>query len=231
MDKNRIIRICAEYQLEQKYDVVIREAYIPYIPPKWNGCLVLGEAQNLSSTYYKYVESLKRMTKQEQITRLKDPSNLGIKPWDEGSLKIAIKAAMDINPNNTAVSNGVLWSQTDGATRNKNPKNSLKKHSQILWETILTELNPVGIIACGAVAQDVIKKTSWAKTHSLIELKHPGAMRYVKKTKSTKDLLEEFPKVRETIQNNQNWFQENKRKAIINYACHVFQGLQRHAGT
>ena len=43
------------------------------------------------------------------------------------------------------------WSQTDGATRNKNPKNSLKKHSQILWETILTELNPVGIIAWWSV--------------------------------------------------------------------------------
>ena len=132
MKTNRLIEICSLYQLPSYHDVIIREAYIPYIPLNWNGCLVLGESQNLSTTYGKYVEELRGMTKQEKLTRLRGTNDLGIMPWDNGALKIAIKSAFNIDPASTAVSNAVLWSQTYNKTKNRNPSKSLEKHSAIL---------------------------------------------------------------------------------------------------
>ena len=42
---------------------------------------------------------------------------IGVSPWDDGSLKLAIEAALDVSEEETAVSNAVLWSQRDSNPR------------------------------------------------------------------------------------------------------------------
>src|SRR5258707_753290 len=59
--------------------VVIDEPYAPYIPPRWNGRLVVAEAQNLAGDT-EYVRRLKAATPEDRISRLDRSAseNLGI---------------------------------------------------------------------------------------------------------------------------------------------------------
>ena len=226
MNIDRLIEICEQYQLPLNNNVVIREAYIPYIPPNWNGYLVLGEAQNLSSSYENYVDELKEMTQREKVTRLQDPNDLRIMPWDNGSLKIALKATLDIDPASTAVSNAVLWSQTYDKTSNKNPSKSLEKCSANLWNQMLNELKPSRIIASGAVARRVMENTSWNK--NFIKIIHPDRIRYIKADQNEKELLLAYPIVEQTIKKHSHWIRGNKKKAIIRFSCYVSKELMRY---
>ena len=74
--------------------VVIDEPYAPYIPPRWNGRLVVAEAQNLAGDT-EYVRRLKAATPEDRISRLHRSASehLGIGPWDDGTLKLAVTAA------------------------------------------------------------------------------------------------------------------------------------------
>ena len=93
MPDEKQIQVCQKHTLPEEVDVVIREPYLPYVPENWNGLLVLAEAQNLSKTNEEYVSELRGMSSDDLYFRLSDPADLGIMPWDDGSLKLAVEAA------------------------------------------------------------------------------------------------------------------------------------------
>ena len=65
-----------------------------------------------------------RILSADRIQRLKeDPTTkgIGVQPWDDGSLKLAVEAALDLRVDETAVSNAVLWSITTEDGENANP--------------------------------------------------------------------------------------------------------------
>ena len=67
--RNELLDACARHTLskqdaeeiakegKEKGQIVIHEAYIPYIPSQWNRYLVLAEAQNLANANDAYVKS------------------------------------------------------------------------------------------------------------------------------------------------------------------------------
>ena len=137
--KEKLLKICKKYIPSKEENVVIPEGYIPYIPEGWNKILVLAESQNLSSQKNgDYVKWLQSLTPIKRMTRLKRYTNdVGIYPWDDGSLKLSIESALKIKACHTAVSNAVLWSQRSNTGANINPSNSLMNFSGRIWKELL----------------------------------------------------------------------------------------------
>ena len=114
-ERNRadeLIQVCRGHILGPEYEAFVPEPYVPYVPEKekWNGTLVLAEAQNFSNTcrHRPYREALLGWSSDERITRLGRGGKIGVHPWTAGWLKLAVHVAFALDPANTAVSNAVL---------------------------------------------------------------------------------------------------------------------------
>ncbi|MCK9303803.1 MAG: hypothetical protein M0P27_00210 [Bacteroidales bacterium] len=55
---DKLIKICEEHILPASALAASKEPYIPFIPKKWNGVLILVENQDLSKKNASYVEWL-----------------------------------------------------------------------------------------------------------------------------------------------------------------------------
>ena len=91
---------------------MVPEPYLPYLPDQWNGVLVLAEAQQLAGAR-EYLRWLRGLPPEQRMIRLStpNPSGVGVGPWDNGIVKLAVKAMMpDIQPEEVAVGNAVPWS-------------------------------------------------------------------------------------------------------------------------
>lgn len=200
--------------------VTIPEPYIPFIPKRWNGVLVLAEAQNHGSRASKYLKWLKGAPPNQRINRLyAEETSVGVQPWDDGSLKLAVEAALQVRAAETAVSNAVMWSQTGSGGTNKNPDNFLLERSSLAWKEMLAILNPRRIVTAGSVARQVISSAgmdslSW-------RLPAPMGMNRVSGMFSERDLLKRYPEVRQVVRDNPDWFKSGFRRNKIFYACHA----------
>src|SRR3989442_14810132 len=106
----RLIRICQRHVLDSNSLVVVPEPYIPLIPEPWNGTLVLAEAQNLAGKNGNYPIGLKAASSEARIRRLGRNGQVGVGPWDNGSLKLAVEAALQLRTAECAILNGIPWS-------------------------------------------------------------------------------------------------------------------------
>lgn len=220
--KEELIEICKRYTLSDAEQVVVPEAYIPYIPINWNKILVLAESQNLSKTNSKYVNSLKSLTSIERMQRLgHDNLSFGVAPWSDGSLKLAIESAFDDEKaDSTGVSNAVLWSQRSATGANINPSNELIEISSKLWKEYLFLLNPKLLITAGKKAENVINKTGWNGKHICLRLPAKTAMSRISGMFKTDDLLERYPEVKQVVHNNPEWVEDYRSNKVF-FACHA----------
>ena len=233
---NELLDVCARHTLseqdveeiakegKEKGQIVIREAYIPYIPPQWNGYLVLAESQNLANT--KDVQNPKILTSQEQMNRFSDGPAVG--PWNDGSLPCAIEAAFPLNSCKTAVSNAVPWSRTtpDGR-QNQTPSKTMKDKAVRFWEDLLPLMKLMKpklthIITAGKVAQKVLERAAPEGHYCLksVWLPSPRAMSPKSGMFDVEDLLRRYPEVHRVVQSKPEWFQTYKRNKVF-FACHV----------
>ncbi len=220
--KDKLIEICRRYILPKDADVVVREPYVPFIPEDWNGFLVLAESQNLSKTNTEYATYLNSITVTESFFRLNDPDSLGIQPWDDGSLKLALQSAFGIKANATAVSNSVIWSQVTPDGKNANPSNSLIKRASSFWREIFSVINPDHIVTSGNIAHDVIGSVehgSWR--HTRLRLPSPNAMSRVSGMFPEKELLSRYPEVEQELNEHPEWLNGGYRQNKIFFACHA----------
>jgi len=217
-----LLNICEKSILPETADVVIHEPYIPYIPEDWNRIIVLAESQNLSKDYHKYVSELKALTQIDRMRRLgQSTGDIGVYPWDDGSLKIALQASLNLSAESTAVSNGVLWSQRGNKSQNINPDLNLQALSSQIWAQFLTVLAPEMVICSGKVAANVIRNSGWlGKT---IKLRSPSrtAMSRVSGMFDENDLLKRFPEVGSVLTKHPEWLGEKYRLNKIFFACHA----------
>ena len=225
MTHDDLLGICSKHTLGLSYNVVIREPYIPYIPANWNKILVLAKAQNLSLTYSTYVESLNSKTQKERFLRLGESgNNLGIMPWDDHTLKLAVEAAFGTPAENTAVSNSVVWSQVDEGGRNKNPEIELQNKSIEFWSELLPCVNPAYIVACGKIANYVMNEVHKRITNApcLYRLSSPSGMSLSRMSYlfATNDLLQRYPEVKQVVDNHPGWIQKHRKNKIF-FACHA----------
>ena len=203
--------------------IVIREAYIPYIPSQWNRYLVrylvLAESQNLANM--NDVQNLKNLTSQERMNRFSDGPAVG--PWNDGSLPCAIEAAFRLNLCEIAVSNAVPWSRTTpNGRQNLNPSETMKNKAVRFWEDFLPLINPTLIITAGNVAKEVLKRAAPEGHYCLksVWLPSPRAMSPKSGMFDVEDLLRRYPEVHRVVQSKPEWFQTYKRNKVF-FACHV----------
>ena len=234
MDQTAIEQICAAHHLPADVlttvmpKIVVPEPYVPFIPERWNRVLVLAEAQNLSATHKKYRDKLLAMTPETRIRRLttRTERKLGIRPWDDGLLKIAVEVMLGCRAEETAVGNGVFWSLIDRKDRNVNPTPAMVEHSAKLWGELLHQLRPEFVITAGAIARSVIAKLPEAVPSMQVlsvQLPSPRALSTLSGLFDGTDLLRHYPEVAAVQARQPSWF--NVKNKVSNsrlvYACHA----------
>jgi hypothetical protein len=225
---SELVDVCKGFVLPNDGSVVIDEPYIPYIPEQWNGILVLAESQNLSLSNSDYVNTLLSMSPEERIERLgSSPDYVGVFPWDDGSIKLAVEAALQVHSSQVAVSNAVLWSQRGKNKENTNPDIDLQGLSSEVWSKFLNILQPEKIICCGKIAQNVISKANWNGDVVNLRLPAKTAMSRVSGMFDEADLLKRYPEVRSVLNQNPSLIGESFRKNKIYYACHAVSLLTK----
>jgi len=225
--KEKLFEICKKCIPPEKENVVIGEGYIPYIPEDWNGVLVLAESQNLSKQNEEYVEWLQSLMPLERMDRLEKHKNgIGVYPWDDGSLKLAVESALGVKACQTAISNAVLWSQRSNAGANVNPSDSLRSFSIPIWKDFLEILQPRIILTAGKQAENIIRKSGWLGKHIKLRLPAKTAMSRVSGMFKAEDLLRRYPEVNKVVIKNPAWVDEYKENKIF-FACHAISILGR----
>lgn len=228
MSKKQLIRVCRKHILPADIDAVVREPYVPFIPDDWNGILVLAESQNLSKTNDTYVDSLKSLTKTKRFfrltdpdIRLSDPNNVGVQPWDDGSLKLAVQSAFNVRAMSCAVSNSVVWSQVKKG-KNANPSDELVEFSTEFWDELLLLIIPEHIVTSGKKAHRVIenaKHRPWR--HTKLRLPSRNAMSRISGMFPEKELLSRYPEVKKVIEEHPEFVNGRYRQNKIFFACHA----------
>lgn len=223
-DEAELCGICRQHILEDTTAAVVPEPYIPYFPERWNGLLVLAEAQNLAGDKTGYQEWLRDLSVNERLRRLpRDADRVGVQPWDDGSLKIAVAATFGKDPNRTAVSNGVPWSLSGEGATNVNPSEDLIEKATQFWSEMLPHIGAGRIVVAGKVANGVIREAlerSGMKT-SVTHWRLPSslAMSRVSGMFSPEDLLRRFSEVAAVKSANPGWFKGNETNKVF-FACH-----------
>lgn len=223
--KTKLIQICSKHTLRGGLRAVVREPYIPLVPKAWNRLLVLAEAQNLSDSSSDYVANLARCPPTGRIDRLAPAlDDVGVEPWDDGSLKIAVHTALGESPDDTAVSNAVLWSVATRKGTNARPSDELRSKSVEVWLEMLDVLNPMHVLTAGVMARDIVTKCRvelqavWR--HSAVLLPSPSLLSRVAGIFDENDLFLRYPEVARTTKTHPAWFGSYRKNKIL-FACHA----------
>jgi hypothetical protein len=205
--------------------VVIAEPYLPYVPAGWDGMLVLAEAQNLTDGWY--VERLRRQTPTERVLRLQEgysETDIGVQPWDDTHLKLAVEAAFGVDPSVVAVSNAVPWSQVSGPRTNANPEGALEHLAARFWTDLLPLLRPGHIVTVGTVARRVVTSVSddvWSGRLTVLTSASPRYLSRIAPMFDSGDLLRRFPEVRAVLDRRPEYAKEGFARNRVLFACHA----------
>jgi len=229
--RNELLSVCRQHVLPAGL-AVVPEPYIPYVPTEWNGLLVLAEAQNLSGTRNSsYRRSLIAMSPRERMERLGRIEDIGIQPWDDGSLKLAVEATFGEAADRTSVSNAVLWSQVDEKDRNKKPSRELIKRSVEVWADFLAVLNPAHVVTAGIVARDIIYSVMPKRDvpHTALPHSSPLVMSRVSGKYDEADLRRRYPEVDAVIHRRPGWADKYRQNTVV-FACHAVSLVRDEGG-
>ncbi len=226
--REQLLDVCRNFRHNIEDNVVFPEPYIPYIPDNWNGVLVLCESQNLSKSSGSYYELLKSWSSDQRLNRLyeedsKERDFVGVKPWDEGTLKLAVEAAFydDLKAHQCAVSNSVMWSITnESRSKNLNPIPSMKKESSRLWDEMFKVFEPEKIITVGKVARTVIDDTDFKNRNLALRSSSSSFVSRIAGMFPSEDLLERYPVVKLVMDKHPEWKDKYIKNKIF-YACHA----------
>jgi len=226
----QLLSVCKRHVLKNRTKATVREPYVPYIPAQWNKVLVLAEAQNHAQG--SYLADLRRMSPRSRLLRLyKSKQMVGVHPWDNGTLKLAVEAALKREASRTAVSNAVPWSLVKGS-KNQTPSPEHLRKSVAFWLDLLPVLQPELILVAGAKAEEVVRKVlkSIKIQPKLIPtpLPSPRVLNAVSRTFDEDDLMSRFPEVRKVIAKRRGWLEiEGHRRNKILFACLVVSRASR----
>ncbi|MDO8630808.1 MAG: hypothetical protein Q7R41_09965 [Phycisphaerales bacterium] len=232
---DELIRICRAHVLAASDGVVIEEPYAPFLPElgrpgSWNRVLVFGEAQNLSSTYDAYVRRLLASPANQRILRLYWEPEVHVRPWDDGTLKLAMSAAFDSEPERFAVSNAVLWSTVKGPQHNETPPGALRNKSAEVWQELLPILDPAHVVTTGTVARNLIAAIKaelgapWVHVPLCSASPRYLAGQAAKAVES--ELLRQFPSVADVVRAHPENVAKYRRNKIY-FACRAVGAVKK----
>lgn len=220
---------------QDKYDLF---PYAPYIPENWNRILVLAESQQLRSLNdgnKRYRQSLLAMEDEELIFRLGNKKitnqspekQIGITPWDEGYLKLAMLSCYPaFTIDQFGVSNAVPWHLNK---KNKAQSAFLKRKSVTFWEEILPVLKPSIIVCTGVIADSIITDTGYCSKSSCrkIHIRSASQLHFVvKKSYRYTEWLDQHLDVKEvSSKNGQMIDPQEPYRYFVWYAAHAFSKI------
>jgi len=220
--QRKLVEVCAR-RCVTKPKPTVPQAYIPYVPAKWNGMLVLAEAQNHGDA--EYLWWLKGLTVDERVRRLYLRERIGIQPWDDGSLKLAVEAAFGAPADRCAVSNAVLWSTVGPRGEHHSPDLAHIARSQKVWWRMLPVLKPNVILATGKIAADMMRplvaELPTPCKLVCLRLPSPSNLSRISGMFDTEDLLTRYPEVGRAATRHPEWLEGRYRKNKIFFACHA----------
>lgn len=233
-------QICQNFALSENVKVIERTPYIPYIPENWNGVLVVAEAQNITEDDYR------DCSEEQKICRLYPNRDclqnyeisgsfpkLDVKPWNDGSIPLALKASLELNLFETAVGNSCFWSIRNGEA-NENPNEDMRNQSRILWQQMWDVLKErcSKVICCGNIATEIFNFIE-DDNLTIKELRHPSpnAMSRVSGMFNKDDLFSRYPEVKNAYDelgfgNPTNESIRNYMQNKIFFACHAVSLLK-----
>ena len=219
--KDQLFKICKEHYITEKelkdykgelvnYD---HYPYAPYIPKNWNKILVLGGSQKIKAANNgkkEYRESLMDLSENEMIFRLGNPvvtykkpdQFIGVEPWDNGYLKIAmISCFPESRLDEYGISNAIPWEMSKD---NKNWNILLNNKSTKFWKVLFSILKPKYVITVGNDALYTIlvcypRKEMKFKFFNLMAPLAPIGSRGIF---NESDLYFRYPEVRYAIETN-----------------------------
>ncbi|MBI3272719.1 MAG: hypothetical protein HYZ53_27275 [Planctomycetes bacterium] len=198
-DRQALLQVCRRHAADPPAEVVVPEPYLPLVPDPRNGILVLAEAQNLSGEAY--VLWLKNLTPEGRMTRLPGPHGVGVGPWDDGPVRLALKAVIpSVKLAQVALGNAVPWSRLSESGANANPSEELEERATRFWRELLAIWQPqiTALIVLGNVAKNVMANAGCRDTLAL-RLPSPNSINRVQSMFDKADLLDRYPEVRHAM--------------------------------
>lgn len=233
-DISSLERLCRRHILPPDHAAVVPEPYLPFIPPKWNGVLVTAEAQNLSAKNEEYRSWLIKLSRTKRIRRLSERTPVAVAPWSDGTLQIAVEAALGVRADQTAVSNAVPWSLVAESGSNANPSEELAVLATAFWAVILPAMKPKVLVACGKIGRmvfsgDTLAGVKGLKTHFL-SLPSSSLLSRVSGLFSDYDLLGRYPEVKSVVDRRPDLVASYRRNKIF-FACHSVSVIKGRNGS
>jgi len=247
--REQLLSICWGYEIPKdeyllygrkptEYDLI---PYAPYIPNKWNRILVIAESQQQSGKNLRGKEYIKKLSRaciddlifrlgNEEITGKKPDVQLGVTPWDEGYLKLAMLSCFpEYKTSEYALSNAIPWYLDNG---NSEQVYFLTELSIEFWTEILEVLKPKIIIcsSLGRFADYIISETCYCddKQCDKFDLCAAPFPEEVVHLFEESDLLERYPEVKNAIELNPNIVEKSglDKRFYISYAAHAVSKIK-----
>lgn len=233
---DKLIQVSKKHQqTDPSVDEFDMYPYIPYIPNNWNGILLLGEAQQLSKNNErnrKYIEQLEKLDPLNQMMRLANKAlfsdgQIGISPWDEGYLQMAMAACFpELLLKQYALSNAIPWHL------NKTNKEQTEKYvemaRQYWYETlcVLIENGLRVVIRTGEFARDILNwnyLTKHCNLNDVFYLRSASQLERVAYLFDKVDLLTRYPEIQMAIEKTEAKWQSLNH---IFYASHALSRIK-----
>lgn len=232
--KETLLDVCRKHCYQNAPNCLVPEAYLPYMPENWNGILILAEAQ---TPYPNYWEKLKDLDAIGRMTRLGrkelqfKETDIGIGPWDNGTIKLALQAIFNgakigLKLEDVAVSNAVPWTKkTTG--KNVTPDDEMQAKAAEFWKDIFDVWNPdlKVLVVLGNTAERVMRKAGILKNKKFekkwlkLRLPSPMGIKRVSGMFSCDDLKARFPEVQKALDTLKINKEEYNMKVF--FACHA----------
>ena len=236
--RQKLVKECLNYGAYQgTTEVVVDIPYIPYIPENWNGILVVAEAQNLNIGDYANCsdeQKICRLYPDHDSSRsyaIEGPfPKMDVKPWEDGSIPLALKAALDLNPYETAVCNACLWSLRKD-DKNETPNDEMQNQSKQLWEKLwaILDSNAQKVVCCGKIAWSIFNFVEEGKKQKLC---HPSKklLTPVSGMLKEEDLFSFYPDVKRAYDalEYERYGIKHKQNKIF-YASHAVSWLKNNS--
>lgn len=226
--KKALLNVCKNHCYQNAENVIVPEPYLPYVPENWNKILVLAESQ--SSAYPQYWERVKKESTLERMQRLgKYREGVGIGPWDDGTIKLALQAIfeganLNLKLEDVAVSNAVPWTRkSDDNRKNLRPDEQMEAKAAEFWKEFFHVWQPdvKVLVVLGNVAEGVMKQARILEKYRVLKLRlpSPNAINRVRGMFDCVDLKIRFPEVERAL--NTIEINEKQYKMKVFFACHA----------
>lgn len=224
--RRRLLAACERHVISERGEHTVLEPYVPRIPDNWNGRIVLAEAQNHGSRSSAYVAWLLARGHRGRMRRLDFwEHGVGIQPWDNGTLKLAVEAAFGGPADRWAVSNAVLWSRVARGGGDGKPSAELIRRSVAAWVDFLRILQPDHVVTAGRKAGTAIgeslRRTGLSALHTALESPSPKRLCSLSRGFDPDDLLQRFPAAAHVIRQHPDWLGRKNTKHKVFFTCHA----------